>query len=810
MRKLLLLTTFILLTLPSKASHSMGAYFEYKVDSVRQELELRLHVILDSAGIPMIQNIFFVYGPVNITLNSTGAPAVYYKIGGVNCSGKTYYEKVFVGTLSLKNPAMQTVGRKNFAADFPCCFTLSANVFSTSHYLEFSIWPRQLPNDTIYYPEFNNIGRNPAMVQSAYPDIRNYLDFGLTSMPLGTDSVYHKLLNVQSGANTSMPYRTGFSGTNPLPDKSEDSLNGDNIYLPQQRIISARARAGSYNSGLYSLRFRNQYFRSGVPYIVEDCMPIVYYFDRDTNYTDTLMSRVERNGNLLSNTAPAHTINVNASYGENIQLDLSAFAGLGDSIYIISENLNIDTSSFVLPAGTAFALPSLQSLNPGQSFNALDTNKLLWTFQAQLANFFFGPKQYKYKLILSNARCDGFVSVIRVQINLEDQAFIYSLGDSTDSLVYCENLRPALGIINGSTNSYWSPGNWVQDSNAVQTTLASNNLGWLYLRRGNGLVQDSIYILPELPGSNKALQAGTAESIFHNAATTNATQVWEVSNLIKVKPLQNNTLPILGSGSYSFVNDLGVNRCKEYSDTFSIAEDFLWSSNFGADTLYTNGVQEDTSGNDRYAVKLSMPNDARYISKIFYYGFKNPEPNQIKTLKLKVSTSSGYQDSVIYTINSQEYVEFPVNFDLGPGLQAELEVVLDSGLIYQNLSNSQQAFTRNFIGFSDMRMGPVGGNLATSNYRLPLGFRYRGQVGLNETSKPAYEFFPNPAHDKAFLNWDAREEAQLNVYSVTGELERSYTVQKGPNVLDLQLKPGMYYLNFPAYPQVESRVLMVK
>ena len=175
-----------------------------------------------------------------------------------------------------------------------------------------------------------------------------------------------------------------------------------------------------------------------------------------------------------------------------------------------------------------------------------------------------------------------------------------------------------------------------------------------------------------------------------------------------------------------------------------------------------------------------------------------------------MNTNYGFADSATYSITDQEYVEFPVNFDLSSSLEADIEVMLDSGLIYQSLTQNQSAFTRNFIHYSNMRKGPVGGGLMTSNSRLPLGFRYRTEVGLSEnTINRTYELFPNPTSSKAYLNWSSRKEAQLDIYSVTGKLERSYTVQKGTNVLDLHLKPGMYYLNFPAYPQVESRVLII-
>ncbi|GEM_PF-5703403 len=812
MRKFTLLGLLVFVSISLKASHFIGAYFEYKVDSVQQELEVRLHVILDSTGIPMTQTSFLLQGPVATNLIYDGNPPVYFPIGSINCTGRAYYERVFVGYVNLNATAMQSPGRKIFSADFACCNAPTANVDTNSEqYLELSIWPSIDVNGNYYYPEFDNTGRNPLMVQSAYPDIRNYLNFGLSAQPLGRDSSNHRLLDAQRAANTSMTYQSGYSGITPLPDQSEDPRNGAIIYDPQQRMISSQAVAGSYNAGLYLLRFRNQYFRNGAPYIVDDCLPLVYYFDRDTTLTDSLVTQIERNGQSLATPRATQAISINAGYLENIQLDLNAYAGLGDSIFLVASHLSLDTAKLNLPAGTNFNVPSLISLNPAQSLNALDTNKLSLQFQTQRDNFLFGPKQYRYTLNFLNARCDGFAATVTIEINLEDKAFLFAPAATADSLIYCLNTNPALEALNAQSGAYWSPGSWVQDSTAIQTQLSGNNSGWLYLVRADGLRQDSVYLKSESPQGILPLQPGIFETIYHNASATAANQTWMVSNLIEVKPSQKNRLPILGSGTYSYVNDYGLNRCKEYSDTFTVQNKFLWNNSFGVDQASMNGVKKDTSVNEQYAIRLSMPNDARYISKIFFYGFRNLDPSQPKPLKLKLTTSYGYQDSADFVISNQGFVEFPVNFDLGPGLQAELVVTIGAGLEYQYIFYNQAGFTRNTLRFSDMRNGPVGANLAVRNYRLPLGFRYKGQIGLAENeAQPAYDLYPNPSAGKLYLNWYQAAAAEGRIYSTTGQLLKQIKVQKGANVLDLNLKPGLYYLNFPAHPQWEARSIMIK
>lgn len=815
MRKLILLGLLLFVSTSLNASHYLGAYFEYKVDSANQMLEVRLHVLYDSTGIMGPQNSYQMQGPVSRNLiyygNQVGAPTVYYPIGSNNCSGRAYFERVYVGLLDLTINAMQTPGRKVFSVGLRCCNAPMANVYDSRLHLELSIWPRIDTNGNYYYPEFDNTGRNPLMVQNAYPDIRNDLNFGLSAQPLGRDSSYHKLLDVQRLANTSKSYKSGYSGITPLPDQSEDPQNGPIIYDPQQRMISSKAVGGSYDPGVYILRFRNQYFRNGVPYFVDDCLPLVYYHGRDSTLTDSLVTHIDRNGQNLASPAASQSITINAGFMENIQVDLSAYAGLGDTIFLVESNLSIDTASLNLPSGTNFNVPSLVSLNPAKTLNALDTNKLRLQFQAHGDNYFFGPRQYTYSLVFSNARCDGFAANVTIEIKLEANPFLAAPGARDDSLFYCLNTNPAVMAINAQSDAYWSPGSLVQDSTAKQTQLSGNFSGWLYLVRANGVRLDSVYLKSESPQAVLPLQPGVLETIYHGTGATNAAdQTWLISNLIEVKPIQKNLLPIMGSGTYTFVNDYGLNRCKEYSDTFKVQDKFLWNSNFGVDQTSLNGVRRGTSVNEQFAISLGMPNDARFIRKIFFYGFRNPDPNQPKPIKLKLTTSYGYQDSVRFEVSNQSFVEFPVNFDLGPGLQAELVVTMGAGLEYQYIYYHRADFTRNTLRFSDMRNGRVGSNLVVRNFRLPLGFRYKGQVGLMENhTDQAYDLYPNPSTGLLYLNWYQEAVAEAVIYSNTSQLLRRIKVQKGTNVLDLNLKPGLYYLNFPAHPQWEARLIRI-
>lgn len=813
MRKTLLLVTFCLLSYGAKSSHVLGAYFEYKIDSVQQELELRYHLMLDSAGISLVNpTTETVNGPISFTLTNINAPIVYYPMGDSACTGRVYYEVVFVGTLDLTQAAMRTPGRKNFSVEAECCLADMQNVIDSSNSnfaLQFSIWPRVTSQGNYYYPACNTIGRNPPLLQTAYPDIPNTLDFKMRSLPTGVDSNYHRMLDVVNASGTAMTYQAGYSGITPLPDKSEDSLNANLVYDGSNRVLQAQARATSYQEGLYLLRFRNQYFRNGNPFIVEDCTPVVYYVGRDTSRSDSLVVEVQQMGQALGGSRNSQVIQIQAAYQDLIQLDLKAFAQAGDSIIVFDQRSSVDTAALGLPANAQYAMPLVQSLNPNGALFGVDTNLLQFSFRAEQDNFLFGPQSFSYHLLYKSANCNGLVGSLEISISLKNQAFIKERRDLGDTLLYCPGIGTSLAMLNPQTGNYWSPGNWLVDSTAQQSDIQGAPMGWLYLRSASGEVEDSIYLEVDNAKPVLGLQKGSNEAITHSGSVPTGDQVWQVSELIDVYSDTSNYLPFLGSGTYSFTNFYGRD-CPEYSDTVEVMEDLLWGSNLGPDQSFTTGVINDTSTNDQFSSVVGMLGESREVQTIFLYGFFNPNPNTIRYVKLKITTGAGVEDSAFYRVQDRGYVAIPVNFTVGPGSIATLELSLDAGLVYQYLTGSANSFTRDQLRFSSMRTGPVGGTLVRTNFRFPMGFRFKGEVGLQEAQLPRLAVFPNPNSGSLQLNWEGESPTLLELYNANGSQVESILLQKGPNTFRHRLKAGMYFLRLPDYPSLSLEPLLVR
>lgn len=814
MKKPILLIAFILFGLTNlKASHFLGSYFEYRIDSAKLELEVRLHVVLKTGAMAFDRNSVTLDFPGlgGQKLWYDGAAPVHHPIGDASCPVGSYYEKVYTGIVDLNSGYLSRQSPNTFSVQLLCCTDSAVNIpTGTAFYLEFTITPQIDNNRNWYYPDFDNIGSNPKMVQAAYPDIRNYINFGLKFMPIGADSTRFQLQSVFRGPGIPAQYRAGFSAITPLPDKSEDTANGHNIFFPAQRIISSETKTGINFEGKYFIGLRNTYFRNGLPFLSDDAVALVYQYARDTSFTDTLKTIVEQVGQAPSLPTQSQQLFFDADHLESIQLDVSAFASIGDSIKLLRTNLSVDTNTLNLPSVSNFSLPSITSLNPGQSPSAQDTGRWRIEFTPQKDNFLFGPKSYILEAFFSHQDCNGYIARLRVRIDLNDYAFVNRNNSINDTFYYCVNRPPVLESQNFLAGThFWYPSTFVQDSSTARAVIVPPVSGWLYLVLQDGTAQDSIYISPQSIRSIVPLNRTSSETITSALNSVSIPPNWRVSNLINVQT-KFDTLPILGSGTYAYSIRRKQHECPLNSDTLTVYEDFLWGSSITPDSTFVKKVHKTTSRGDRFSVDLRMANDTRIVEKIFFFGFSNPNHSQPLSLKLFVNSSSGYQDSIEYQITNQSYVEFPVNLELNPTNSASLVVELEQGLSYQYLESNQVFFDINALRFRMLRNGPIDSVSLPNNLFLPFGFRYKGEIGLSELATKPYELYPNPGKDRFYLDWRLSSGANIELYNANGKLMNSIEVTEGLNTLNLGLIPGLYILKFPTELGLEHAKLMVK
>jgi len=315
-------------------------------------------------------------------------------------------------------------------------------------------------------------------------------------------------------------------------------------------------------------------------------------------------------------------------------------------------------------------------------------------------------------------------------------------------------------------------------------------------------------------GNQQALnkpQFGPSNDIMVIDGGQSYQQRWTVSNFVKVKGSQEDLLPILGSGTYELSTQYSQYGCESSSDTLGVADGFLWGSNYGpkGDEISQTIIDTAQAGGITYSCRLDMPSDSRFFEKIFFFGFENLNPQVPKEIRLKVLTSYGYQDSMVALIGQQGFVEFPVNFDLGPSLNAFLEIELDSGIVYHYFENNQTSFSQNALNFSDLAYAVLGGPI---NYgrRIPIGFKYSGTVGLEAEEQLPVEVYPNPSTGAIILNWPHRQPGIVEAYDTRGKRVAKYNLKQGQQTISLDLASGIYSLAFPNHPQIKSIKLVIQ
>ena len=813
MKKKLFILALSLSSFCLSASHYLGGYFEHHVDTVNQLWNISLHIIGNSPGAAINQNSVTLNGPFSVNLFRVSGQNTLVPYGDPNCSAGDYYEIVFTGSIPLSSSVTSIWNDllpKTWTYTAPCCVPSSENVTSASTlHLELSIRPQVGNMGQPIFPYIDTRGSHPEMVQNAYPNIRNYNDFGHRSQLIGIDSVSSTLVGVKNTSSTFAPYASGYSGLFPLPDQTEDSLNGAILFFPNQRIISAQARAGSYTPGRYLVNFVTEYFKNQRHYFFDYALAAVYYIGQDS-LADTTYIKAEDASQSYPAQSSNQNLNYTLNYGDFLNLDLKAFAGLGDTIRLIEFKEDYDTAGLSPSVKSSLNLPQLISQNFNGLISAADTNKLRLSFNPNINNFTINASQYTVTLFFSNKFCEGNVASIRVRINLSPENYLTVNQLNLDSVLFCDPQTIALRKVGANSNFYWSPGNWVNDSLAAQTSLTSPASGWLYLIIDGGTRADSLYLKNDSVSTISAPQLGLADDIIVLDSMPSFKQSWTVSSFVEVNSPQEDQIPILGAGTYKINTRYSPLGCLATSGEIEVPEDFLWGTNYGADGYHVDQSIVDTSGSKiNYTCKLEIPGETRFFEKIFFFGFENLNPQVPKEISLKITTNYGYQDSLVALITSEGYLEFPVNFDLAPNLSAILEVELDSGIAYHYLSYNQSGFLRNALRFTELGYTTAGG---TINYgrRIPLGFKYQGTVGLSSPEDLLVQVYPNPSSGEIRIDWPFKENGLAEVYNQQGQKVATIRLKEGKQIGGFNLAAGLYSLVFRSHPHLKSVKLLIK
>ncbi len=799
--KRILLLLLVLSGFSSFSSHLSSAYFEYRVDS-NNILHLELHIFRDKGGIAFNFPNLNVQGPTNVMVirNDARTRDIFYP--EPNCASPlAFTEYIYEGTFDLNTVNADSNGI-TFSYSAPCCLRNTENLQTNGNlYVEFQVFP--LLNNGIYsWIEFSTIRANKNPIVRAYSNVQNISKLYDPTYLQGIDSLSHILDNPLSASSTPHLFNSGYSGSFPLPDITEDVLNGPVTLTGSRAELSFGARKGSFTPGYYVYSKKTEHFLTGALISVDRNMGAAIIEDIDTTAVPVRVEYTDANGGfLIGQNHPQ--FNYSLAPGDTLDLNFlaSPITGGQDSIIMF-----VKTTGVQVPNDPSFTLPQFIEI-PFSPIGFVNTREVRMIWIPSAANFQYNTGPYFFDLTFKRAECLSEVRLIRIKVDLLSNPFI-SLGQQQNgSVQLCDGASSPIQFVTEQINGFhWSPGAWVTDSTKLQTTLLALNNGWLYAKNGNGRALDSIFVESGNSGSQYALSRNNNQIQYSDPGNSES-QTWTISNAISFKGNSEDVIPILGAGSYSVISEGDAANCDSYSDTLDIAQDFIYGSNFVESRLAKSNQDSikviQGSKGKAYRLTMAMPNEARIIEELYFPGIRNTNPFKTASVLIHVRSRNGYSKIDTLDLGFQEYLRFPVNFQIDPTHSADIILGLPEGTELQMLKSDDLNITINaarYVVFRELvylNNGTGQISYDSTSLRFPLGIKYQGTVDLIEQApETSFQIFPNPARDHLYLlsneEWESESYLILDAQGRVkqqGELNgiEAHIALKG-------LRPGFYFI----------------
>jgi hypothetical protein len=774
------------------------AYLEYEVDSTGDNIYFELHMFRDKSGqafnYPQLQ----LTGPFTVTLNRMNSRTRDIFIQSPDCSADwAYTEFVYSSSVNVSNLNITASGI-TFGFEPDCCLRANENLATGgTFYIEVTFYPNLLSGQTTgkLYPQ-SNLGLTKFPLLKAYSNIENYANLDYETPFVGGDSVRYNLKRPYQAPNMPHIFINKFSGQAPFPDQGEDSANWP-VVIGWRGHLRYGAVKGSFDPGYYVFAYKRKHFKNAELISEDWVMAGALIEDVDTNLAP--LNAWLFDGDSTRNIGKEPLIlNYNLSPNDTILLDLKATSNASIGIRYLGDSSYSLPNLYSLPSGNNFQLPQFTTSNNGGLFrSSIDTNHIVFSWQAARDNFIYGPDDFEFVFRFTHDSCLSEVRTVVLRVHREAKRQIFSNGYDLDTLVVCNNDSAHLEALNVS-NPQWLPANAVLNSNNQGTSIVNPYSGWIYLNDASGAKQDSVYVIQEAIDSVYQLQV-ISDSLEMQDATNSAYQDWWINGVIELRSFTEDKFPILGAGSYHSRAFIDIRSCPHFSDTLVVPESYLWGSNFGTNRFKMGGdaVVQKISGGETYSFELKMPTDSRIVNNLYIYGFRNSEPTIAKELEVQVLTSYGYQKSVKLNVTNQDYLEVPVNFDLGPTADARVYLSLETGLSIRLLQSSDSLITRNYVDFQNFKLHQnIGSPGQPTNLRFPLGIGYMGTIGLSEPVNSKWRMFPNPSSDIVNIQSFDRNLANAHfiLSTMQGQVLLEGKLEKGRYQLSLASLPGGIYL----------------
>ena len=807
----------VLLSFNVSGSHVFGSYYEHRVDPVNNTWEVQFHLFRNFYGFGSAPANVTLQGPLTIALNRVGSgPLDTVEVEDINCGGFIYEEYLYtaivpISTLPLNaslTPLEFTIG------NVACCVADYKNIDALNTYntsTSVTIYPKVGVNGQLTLEYFDNIGTTPMPLQAAFPYTTNYNSFQLLPGMQGADSVAYELVNPKSTPSQNIGFAAGYTALAPFPDYTEDTLNGPCLHFPQQNIISTKVIPGGYQPGFYVMAFEKRYYRTGNLIFKDVTLGMVYFKMYDGTKSIPTVEVSDKDTSWIISDNP-EVLQYNLEYGDTLRLQFKVGVGQpGDSLYVFSQQSFVDSSRIPAFVSSGYEFPELKSHNPGGQWKATDTNLVELSFIPGPANFWNGGELWVCPITWRLYACGGVVNGVRVRIQLNGSPGITVNTLRLDTANFCDTKSVQLTSLGFSQGDYWSPGILADDSTAIKTEINPLSSQWIYWMSANGNKRDSIFLRRVPADSIYSLQS-TGSSIQKLDADNSLSQVWTMAERVDMNGVKEDQFPIVGAGSYSVKSEVyGVNNCDHYSDTLKVDQDFIWGSNMADDGRYTASVLSTDTILGVYECKIRVPSSVREFEYLYILGLENIKPDVPRKVRVRVFNSGPYLDTICY-VGKESYLKIPVDIVLQNWDFIRLEVHFLENLNIQLLENTASSLAVNLMENYEFNEIMPNTPIAVSNYRLPLGYKFKGTIDLDENRVPktGIRLYPNPGSDYIEVELaEAKENEYCRVYSSQGQLmlEGNYEVFESKLVLAVDQLPNGVYLLHVAGQQAKFRVM---
>lgn len=779
MRKAAFLFIFLFAVLKVSASHNRAGYFNYKVENSNLlEVELHLFQDLGSFGF-QFYNYYVVTGARNFTVYKVDS--VHRPISDSLCPDHYIWEYIYKGSVLLNGTGQAGL---TFDLQLGCCrvngVNLNDSVLGNTAYLSFHVAARlhnPSPGTQYWALRDCNITNDISIVKSAVTDKREVLDFSVDSLPKGIDSVRYRLVPCYQSVGVPSVYNSGYSALAPLPDQSEDTLNSVNSFDSRWGTLSFQARGATSQMGDYFLAVAYDYYRGGSVATTAYSYGTVNLRPGDSTISSSLRLEISTKDSTFS-IDNSGLLKFVLNYRDSLEFEVKAFSTAGIGVrQAIFKGLT-DTTGL----GLGLNQPQVTTLG-AQIVN--DTSESRFSWAPSYKDFEIRPSKFLYKLVFPSDTCGVNPIMVNILIQLQPSASFAN----RDTIYACFGQDVQVSKIFADTTFTFGPQAWFQVPYGDTATLLANQSGYIYLVDSSGLSVDSLYLLTTLSDSLAVIGVDpqlTELSFLHQGIAE--TQEWKINSLLPVIGQREDSLVITGAGQYAAVTELQNDSCLYFTDTIGVEYDFTWGANFGLPGPENIDIA-DVQGifGKYYTQTISLNQGMRVIEKIYIQGVRN-QTSSTRTLNVELETPDGWSKSLVISVPpGQPYAVIEEEIALTTVRSLEVRVSISGVFQAYLVQGTGSPYSIGGLTFSNFQY-----DQQPFASRIPLGFRYKGTIGVIEQEFEPLKLYPNPVEDVLYIE-GAEEGSEWTFWSITGTQVKTGVLKEGQlSISTADLPRGVY------------------